>query len=84
KQKLDNYYNPWTDFDFDQNNQQSELDALLIKEIPIEPEAVQLELLQPQGTKNIENTQDPWEIFKENIVASGQVLGYPNNRLLDK
>ncbi|CAG8837083.1 39347_t:CDS:2, partial [Gigaspora margarita] len=48
KQKSDIYYNPWTDLDFDQNNQQSKLDALPIKEIPIEPKAVQLELLQPQ------------------------------------
>ncbi|CAG8830155.1 25831_t:CDS:1, partial [Gigaspora margarita] len=54
KQMSDIYYNPWTDYDFDQNNQQSKLDALPIKEIPIEPEAVQLELLQLQ-----EDTQDP-------------------------
>ncbi|CAG8852489.1 45381_t:CDS:1, partial [Gigaspora margarita] len=39
KQMSDIYYNPWIDLDFDQNNQQSELDALPIKEIPIEPEA---------------------------------------------
>ncbi|CAG8834034.1 40514_t:CDS:2, partial [Gigaspora margarita] len=75
----DIYYNPWIDLNFDQNNQQSELDALPIKEIPIEPEAVQLELLQPQDTENIEDTQDPWEIFEENIVASGQAQGYPND-----
>ncbi|CAG8818286.1 36717_t:CDS:1, partial [Gigaspora margarita] len=52
--------------------------------ILIEPEAVQLELLQPQGTENIENTQDPWEIFEETVVASGQALGYPNDGLSDK
>ncbi|CAG8786712.1 38568_t:CDS:2 [Gigaspora margarita] len=58
--------------------------AVPIKEIPIKPEAVQLELLQPQGTENIENTQDSWEVFKVNVVASGQALGYPNNGLSDK
>ncbi|CAG8830146.1 29270_t:CDS:1 [Gigaspora margarita] len=84
KQMSDIYYNPWIDFDFDHNNQQSELDALSIKEIPIEPEAVQFELLQPQDTKNIEDTQDSWEIFEENVVASGQALGYPNDGLSDK
>ncbi|CAG8856422.1 28165_t:CDS:1, partial [Gigaspora margarita] len=47
--------------------------ALPINEIPIEPEAVQLELLQPQDTENIEDTQDLWEIFEENVVASGQM-----------
>ncbi|CAG8851456.1 12413_t:CDS:1, partial [Gigaspora margarita] len=52
--------------------------------IPIEPEAVQLELLQPQGTENIEYIQDPWEIFEKTIVASSQALGYSNNELLDK
>src|SRR5260363_277666 len=84
KQISDIYYNPWIDHDFDQNNQQSKLDALPINEIPIEPEAVQPELLQPQGTENIEDTQDPWEIFEENVVASGQALGYPNDGLSDK
>ncbi|CAG8834246.1 45962_t:CDS:1 [Gigaspora margarita] len=84
KQMSDIYYNPWTDLDYDQNNQQSKLDALSIKEIPIEPEAIQLELLQPQGTKNIENTQDPWKIFEETIVVSSQALGYPNDGLSDK
>src|SRR5260363_107244 len=83
QQKSDIYYNPWTD-DFDQKNQQSILNALPIEEIPIEPEAVQLEPLQPQDTENIENTQDPWEIFEETIVASGQALGYPDDGLLDK
>src|SRR5260364_223072 len=83
QQKSDIYYNPWTD-DFDQKNQQSVLNALPIEEIPIEPEAVQLEPLQPQDTENIENTQDPWEIFEETIVASGQALGYPDDGLSDK
>ncbi|CAG8818117.1 33314_t:CDS:1, partial [Gigaspora margarita] len=50
KQISDIYYNPWIDLNFDQNNQQAELDALPIKEIPIEPEAVQFELLQLQDT----------------------------------
>ncbi|CAG8835270.1 2988_t:CDS:1, partial [Gigaspora margarita] len=58
--------------------------ALPIKKIPIEPEVVQLELLQPQDTENIEDAQDPWEIFEENVVASSQALGCPNNGLLDK
>ncbi|CAG8848901.1 33790_t:CDS:1, partial [Gigaspora margarita] len=84
KQMSDIYYNPCTDLDYNQNNQQSKLNALPIKEIPIEPEAVQLELLQPQGTKNIENTQDLWESFEETIVVSGQALGYSNDRLSDK
>ncbi|CAG8845885.1 34310_t:CDS:2, partial [Gigaspora margarita] len=44
--------------------------ALSIKEIPIEPEAVQLELLQPEDIENIEDTQDPWKSFEENVVAS--------------
>ncbi|CAG8812040.1 44708_t:CDS:2, partial [Gigaspora margarita] len=74
QQKSDIYYNPWAD-NFDQKNQQSVLNALPIEEIPIEPEA---------DTKNIENTQDPWEIFEETIVASGQALEYPNNGLSDK
>ncbi|CAG8814304.1 13436_t:CDS:1, partial [Gigaspora margarita] len=58
--------------------------TLSIKEITIKPEAIQLELLQPQDTENIEDTQDPWEIFEENVVASGQALGYPNDGLSDK
>ena len=64
KQKLDIYYNPWTD-DFDQNNQQSVSDTLPIEEnLP---------------------TEDPWEMFEETVIDSGQALGYnPDDGLSDK
>ncbi|RIB07636.1 hypothetical protein C2G38_2113223 [Gigaspora rosea] len=86
KQKMDIYYNPWTDLDVDQNNQHSVADTSPIEEnLPIEPEAVQFEPPQPHGTENIENTQDPWEIFEETIVASGRAIGYnPDDGLSDK
>ncbi|CAG8724740.1 6265_t:CDS:2 [Gigaspora rosea] len=62
---MDIYYNPWTDLDVDQNNQQSVSDTLLIEEnIP---------------------TEDPWEIFEETVIDSGQAIGYnPNDGLSDK
>ncbi|CAG8698464.1 5687_t:CDS:1, partial [Gigaspora rosea] len=59
KQKLDIYYNPWTDLNFDQNNQQFVSDTLLIEEnLLTEQEVLQLEYLQPHNAKNINNTQD--------------------------
>ena len=85
KQKLNIYYNPWTD-DFDQNNQQFVSDTLPIEEnLPTEPEVLQSELPQPYNVENIDNIQDPWEIFEETVIDSGQALGYnPDDGLSDK
>ena len=82
---MDIYYNPWTD-DFDQNNQQSVSDTLPIEEnLPTKPEVLQPELPQPYNVENIDNIQDPWEIFEKTVIDSGQALGYnPDDGLSDK
>ncbi|CAG8842127.1 771_t:CDS:2, partial [Gigaspora margarita] len=37
---------------------------------------LQLELPQSQNAKNIDNTQDPCEIFEETVIDSGPALEY--------
>jgi hypothetical protein len=76
-ENLDLYYNPWTDLNFDQNNQQSVPDILPIEEdLLTEQEALQLTSLQNNNTEDMNSTQDPWEIFEETTIISGQAIGY--------
>src|ERR1043165_748661 len=76
-ENLDLYYNPWTDLNFDQNNQQPVSDTLSIEEnLLTEQEALQLALLQNNNIEDMDSTQDPWEIFEETTIISGQVIGY--------
>ena len=83
---MDIYYNPWTDLDFDQNNQQPVPSTLPIEEnLPTEQEALQLASLQHHDVENIDDNQDPWEIFEETVIDSGQAIGYnPDDGLSDK
>ncbi|CAG8805978.1 9451_t:CDS:1, partial [Racocetra persica] len=76
-QKLDIYYNAWTDLSFDQNDQQPVSDTLPIEEnLPTEQEALQSISIQSYKTKDTDDTQDPWEIIEETVIASGQALEY--------
>jgi hypothetical protein len=76
-ENLDLYYNPWTDLNFDQNNQQPVPDTLPIEEdLLTEQEALQLISLQNNNTEDMDSTQDPWEIFEETTIISGQAIGY--------
>ena len=70
-QELDIYYNPWTNLDFDQNDQQPVPDTLPIEEtLPTEQEALQSIPTQPDDIEDMDDTQDPWEIFEETIITS--------------
>ena len=76
-ENLDLYYNPWTDLNFDQNNQQPVPDTLPTEEdLLTEQEALQLTSLQNSNTEDMDSTQDPWEIFEETTIISGQAIGY--------
>ncbi|CAG8732960.1 7350_t:CDS:2, partial [Racocetra fulgida] len=75
------YYNPWTDLDFDQIDQKPIPNVLPIEEnLPTEQEALQSIFTQPDNTEDIDDSQDPWEIVEETVIASGDIQHflYPN------
>ncbi|CAG8687814.1 6414_t:CDS:1, partial [Racocetra fulgida] len=80
------YYNSWTDLNFDQINQKPIPDVLPIEEnLPTEQEVLQFIFILSDNTEDIDDSQDPWEIIKEIVIASGQALGYDlDNELSDK
>ncbi|CAG8769252.1 3122_t:CDS:1, partial [Racocetra fulgida] len=80
------YYNPWTDLDFDQIDQKPIPDVLPIEEnLPTEQEALQSIFIPSDNTEDIDDNQDPWEIDKESVIASGQAPRYNlDDELSDK
>ncbi|CAG8524427.1 9305_t:CDS:2 [Dentiscutata heterogama] len=44
--------------------------------LPTEQEALQLASLQHYDVEDMDDNQDPWEIFEETVIASRQAIGY--------
>jgi len=83
-EKLDLYYNPWTDLSFDQNNQSPIPDTLPAEEeLPTEQEALQFALTQSYNNEDMDSNQDPWETYEEIEIASGFAIGYNHDERSD-
>ncbi len=76
--KMDDiFYNPWSDDDFDQNDQQSVPDVLPIEEyLPTEQEALQLMCSQYDDVEEYISEQDSYELIEETVIDFGQAPGY--------
>ena len=71
--KMDDiFYNPWSDDDFDQNDQQPVPDVLPIEEyLPTEQEALQLMCSQYDDVEEYISEQDSYELIEETVIDFG-------------